>query len=487
MIKKNIHKLIALGLSMSMIMGLTACGGSSGDSAQTQTPAANTNNEAQTPAADSGDDKAQGSSEKDSSAPSSQGHRVLKVGCWYPHYYDSTHTSIDDNPSMSDPDEAQMQFDNLKAVEEKYDVEIEFVNLTFNGVKESINTSILAGQPDCDIYEVDLQFGIPAALNGFATNLNEVLPADADVISDQRIFSGVDIGTGDGTYLFRSVTGDSILQDTNMLAFNKQMLDEAGLEDPNALYEKGEWTWNKWREYMLALTQDTDGDGVTDVYGYGAVWTTLFSNLLMSNGTGVAMGPTESFSSPEVAEVLDFIYNMYNVDHVAYPWNADDWDANQNAYMDGKVAFFIDAAWISDANKDSELSFDVTWCPWPIGPSGNQDTNALKSASKGSAWMIPAGVKDPEFVYTVFEDWANWYQGDIDVRDSNLTWWEDAAITEENYAVMKYMGSRSCVDVWEALGLEWDFPKLLTGEMTAAQFQETYKQSVQDALDGFYK
>lgn len=60
MIKKNIHKLIALGLSMSMIMGLTACGGSSGDSAQTQTPAANTNNEAQTPAADSGDDKAQG-------------------------------------------------------------------------------------------------------------------------------------------------------------------------------------------------------------------------------------------------------------------------------------------------------------------------------------------------------------------------------------------------------------------------------------------
>lgn len=33
MMKKNIQKLIALGLSLSMIMGLTACGGSSGDSA----------------------------------------------------------------------------------------------------------------------------------------------------------------------------------------------------------------------------------------------------------------------------------------------------------------------------------------------------------------------------------------------------------------------------------------------------------------------
>ena len=178
------------------------------------------------------------------------------------------------------------------------------------GVKESINTSILAGQPDCDIYEVDLQFGIPAALNGFATNLEEVLPETADIVSNQEIFSKVDLGTGDGTYLFRSVTASSQLEDTYMLAYNKQMLDEAGLEDPNALYEKGEWTWDKWREYMLALTQDTDGDGVTDVYGYGAAWTVLFTNLLMSNGTGVAIGPTESFSSPEVAEVLDFIYNI---------------------------------------------------------------------------------------------------------------------------------------------------------------------------------
>ncbi len=477
-------KLLALGLSVSMMAGLTACGGS-GDSAQT--PAANAGSEAQAPAQDAADDTANVNADADAPAPSSQGHRVIKVGCWYPHYYDSTHTSIDDNPSYDDPDEAQTQFDNLKAVEEKYDVEIEFVNLTFDGVKESINTSILAGQPDCDIYEVDLQFGIPAALNGFATNLEEVLPADADVVSDHEVFSKVDLGTGDGTYLFRSVTGSSQLEDTYMLAYNKQMLDEAGLDDPNALYEKGEWTWDKWREYMLALTQDTDGDGVTDVYGYGGVWTVLFSNLLMSNGAGVAMGPTESFSSPACAEVLDYIYNMYNVDHIARPWNEEDWDSNQNAYMDGKVAFFIDAAWISDANKDSELSFDVTWCPWPVGPSGNQDTNFLKSAAKGNAWMIPAGVDDPEFVYTVFEDWANWYQGDTDLRDGNLTWWEDAAITEENYAVMEYLGTRGGVDVWESLGLEWEFPKLLSGEMTAAQFQETYKQSVQDALDGFYQ
>lgn len=36
---------------------------------------------------------------------------------------------------------------------------------------------------------------------------------------------------------------------------------------------------------MLALTQDTDGDGVTDVYGYGSRWDFMVYNLTMSNGT----------------------------------------------------------------------------------------------------------------------------------------------------------------------------------------------------------
>lgn len=75
---------------------------------------------------------------------------------------------------------------------------------------------------------------------------------------------------------------------------------------------------------MLALTQDTDGDGVTDVYGYGSRWDFLVYNLTMSNGTTIANSDTENLSSPEVAECLDFIYNMYNVDHVAKPWNAED-------------------------------------------------------------------------------------------------------------------------------------------------------------------
>lgn len=475
---KMYKKILALGLSVAMIAGLTACGGSA-ETSNNATDQTNSDAAAET-------DNTEAEAGESSSANSGE-KRVIKIGTWYDHYYDSTHADIHDDPSVADEELAQAHFDIVKEVEDKYNVEIQFVNLTYTGIQESINTSILAGQPDCDIYEVDLSFGIGAALNGYATNLEDILPEDQDIFNDQMVFSQVDIGLDEGVYLFQSNSAEMVLANTYMLAYNKQMLDEAGLEDPNALYERGEWTWDKWREYMLALTQDTDGDGVTDVYGYGSRWDFLVYNLLMSNGTAIASSGTENLSSPEVTEVLDFIYNMYNVDHVANPWNSDDFDYNQNCYMDGRVAFWIDAAWISSANEDANLEFDVVWCPWPIGPSGDESTNKFKNVSSGNAWMIPAGVEDPELVYNVFYDWQNWYHSDTDLRDGDLTWWEDCAITEENYAVMEYMGQRGAFDLWNSLGLEWDWSQLLNGEMTAAQFQETYKQNVQDALDVFYK
>lgn len=134
-----------------------------------------------------------------------------------------------------------------------------------------------------------------------------------------------------------------------------------------------------------------------------------------------------------------------------------------------------------------QTEFDVCMVPWPVGPSGNQETNKMKNVTSGNAWMIPSGVEDPEFVYNVFYDWTNWYNFDTEYRDSNLSWWEDAVITEENFAVMEELGARENFDLWNNLGVAYDLEGLITGVITPSQFQETYKQLYQDALDAFFK
>lgn len=447
--KKVMKKIVSIGLCAAMLMGMTACGGKT--------------------------------EEKET--------RVIKIGTWYDMYYDSTHTNIHDNPNVSDEEIAQAQLDAVRAVEKKYGVKVEYVNLTYDGIKESINTSILAGTPDCDIYQVELTFGIPAALKGYAMNLEDIVGSDSDIMTDQKVFKPIELGAKKGIYLFRNNSLDLTLDNTYMLAFNKQMLDDVGLENPNELYKKGEWTWEKWREYLLKLTRDTDGDGIVDIYGYSGPFETLIDNLLMSNGTGLAMTEKENLSSPEAAEVLNYIYNMYNVDKVASPWNYNDYESNRTMHVDAKVGCWIDCPWMSHSNDNASFEFETIWCPWPIGPSGNQETNVTKRGSEGKGWMIPTSVKDPELVYNVLYDLQNWFNGDTDFRDGDTTWWEDGCVTEANFEVLKEVAAKEGFDLWRSLSIDWDYNwiQLLNGELTAAQFQESFKYVLQDALDSYYK
>ena len=480
---RKLKKLAAVALTGAMAFSMAACGGSDSGSTSSTQASSGGSTSADTSAAST---EASSSSTK---TPKHEGSepRTIKIGTWYDIYYDSTHKDIHDDPSVSDEELAQKMFDNLKRVEEKYNVRIEYVNLTYDGVQESINTSVLAGKPDCDIYLTEPAFGIPAVANGYATDLSKVLPADADILTNRNYLTSIDINGLDGTYLMLPVGGESVPGSSYVLAFNKKMLDDAGLENPNDLYSRGEWTWDKWREYLMKLTKDSDGDGVTDVYGFGSRYDWLFEYLNMSNGTAVASNKTENLSSKEVGETLDFIYNMYNVDHVARPWNEDDWNDNQNSYVNGEVACWFSQAWIVDSNKDVEKGIDQIWAPMPIGPSGNKDTNARKNAASGAAYFIPEGVEDPYLVYMVFQEYKDYYGDDFEQRDYVNDWWHNNALTEANYDVMYYCGEKTGIDLWNAIGVDYQFPLLLKGEQTAAQFQETNKQLVQTALDNMFK
>ena len=114
-----------------------------------------------------------------------EGKRNITIGLWWDKYYDSTQTALEDDPSYQGTVSDQMRFDVVQKIEEKYGVTIEYVNLTYVGTQESINTSILAGTPDCDIYLVDTPIGVPAVLNGYALDMKDILPADSDIFTDQ--------------------------------------------------------------------------------------------------------------------------------------------------------------------------------------------------------------------------------------------------------------------------------------------------------------
>ena len=102
--------------------------------------------------------------------------------------------------------------------------------------------------------------------------------------------------------------------------------------------------------------------------------------------------------------------------------------------------------------------------------------------------MIPVGVENPYLVYSAFSDYQNWYEDDFELRDWVNEWWHDNSFTEENYDVMYYVGEAVTLDFWNTSSeLNEAIPQLLDGTMTAAQFQESYKNTVQSFLDDLFK
>lgn len=69
------------------------------------------------------------------------------------------------------------------------------------------------------------------------------------------------------------------------MIYNKKLIREAGLTDPIELYKQGQWTWEKYEEYIAQISGDSNGDGLVDIFGSDQH---LMSHCyLTSMGTGI--------------------------------------------------------------------------------------------------------------------------------------------------------------------------------------------------------
>jgi hypothetical protein len=434
----------------------------------------------------------------------STGPRDINIGTWWLPFYDSSHTSVEDDPTYAGLDVAHRRFDRVQEINDMHNARIFFHNLTYDGVIESLNTSVLAGAPDMDVYLVNINFGVPAVMNGLAVDLKTILPADHDILTGQINARYLDLGDGRAS-LFGKAGGEAQVENTYVLGFNKQMLDANNLESPVDLWARNEWTWDKFIEYCIALTQDTTGDGQINQWGYCGYFQETFTELLMSNGTYVAKDGAENLSSKEVGEVLQLMFDMYNVHNVAYPYDLDTSAASssmRNQYREGNIGFFPITQWIAsagdyDATSDNALNFDTIYVRWPVGPSGDKATNAGKRVVDGEWYVIPAGVVEPLRVFNIVYDFWNWYEMDVEIRDDRevMNWWYyvtafDPALQEQNFAVTFDASSIGSFDLWSNLGIEGltgSFNDLFTGAMTPGQLQETHRNQYQDALNAIFR
>ena len=146
------------------------------------------------------------------------------------------------------------------------------------------------------------------------------LPLDeclADIGFDTSVYLPglLDPGIVDGQLYF-------LPKDYSTLAvyYNKTIFDEYGVAYP----EDG-WTWDDLLSTAQALTQDTNGDGETDIWGIQlpASWTTGFEYWVAAAGGSLISEDGTSYvgymDSPEAIRAATFYRDLYNTYQVAPP------------------------------------------------------------------------------------------------------------------------------------------------------------------------
>lgn len=206
-----------------------------------------------------------------------------------------------------------------------------------------------------------------------------------------------------------------------LIYYNTARLEEAGLQPP-----PDDWTWDDFLEYAQALTEDTDGDGANDRYGYDIGMGPFgLSAWFASNNSASYLSPdlcAAQFNSPEVIETLEFLHSLV-YEHQVSPTPGSVANLNEQ-FANGDVAMFGAGRWMVGLFMDMGFDdYDIAY--WPGNPTSGTvvgvDGYAMMSSTQNpdATWEM---IK-----YLTSEDVQQTLVGAADAPASNVPARQSAA------------------------------------------------------------
>lgn len=153
------------------------------------------------------------------------------------------------------------------------------------------------------------------------------------------------------------IYGIPSIASTRVLVYREDLLNEAGLEVPE--------TWEDLRRVAKALTQDTDGDGKIDVYGFAFCSSSKavrgpqeFAVLLNSvDKAELAVSRNErwvpGFTVDQAEKVFQLYYDLMFVDKSVPPYSIGwEWEELDPNFASGSIAMVQDGSWMQQRIAD---------------------------------------------------------------------------------------------------------------------------------------
>lgn len=211
------------------------------------------------------------------------------------------------------------------------------------------------------------------AINGTLPDVFQLTPQELPLYASGGQLATIEGNDDDSVYADQWAWngeryGNAIVRDTQIIWYNKDLFDAAGLEYPTA-----DWTWDDFRSYASALT-----DEANDVYGVPIVLSragdrSFASFIAQAGGTMISEDETTSgFDLPETQEAIEF-WQQIAADGSS-PTQAQLAQTNPNAlFTSGKLGMLPQRDGLAPVLFESELfqSGSMGVITLPNGPEGN--------------------------------------------------------------------------------------------------------------------
>ncbi len=191
--------------------------------------------------------------------------------------------------------------------------------------------------------------------------------------------------------------GEQLCMPQNMsspvIYYNKALFDAAGFT-----YPTDDWTWDGFLETAVMMTQDTDNDGATDIYGFGIDPTLVrAAPFIWMNGGDLVDNPAAPtrliLDTPESKEALQWFMALQLVHQVTPDAIAEEAESSLSRFINGRLAMFIDSRRAVPEFR-AITAFDWDVAALPVGKTRasilHSDAFCLAAASqqKDAAWTF---------------------------------------------------------------------------------------------------
>ena len=208
---------------------------------------------------------------------------------------------------------------------------------------------------------------------------------------------------GKGTYFGVS---DYMIPCPYVIAFNRDMVAESGMDDPYALVYDGTWTLDAFSAMAEAAARDLDGDGRftdADVYGVTAGEISKYISFMPSCGQYITEKGEDgqirlALNTEKTQSIVEKLYAVVSKDGVLYTPASMDHVITDTLFMNGRLLFYLLP--VSDIVhlRDAEITFGLL--PYPKYDAAQAE---YQSMDWGGLQCIPTTVQDPKMVGAVIE------------------------------------------------------------------------------------